>query len=64
VRLIDNHDPMSLLAPRIGDHGWAVVTTIEQVMRNRLGEQVGVATPEEMEQIDTAIRNLAAKGAL
>jgi mRNA-degrading endonuclease toxin of MazEF toxin-antitoxin module len=55
---------MSLLAPRIGDHGWAVVTTIEQVMRNRLGEQVGVATPEEMEQIDTAIRNLAAKGAL
>jgi mRNA-degrading endonuclease toxin of MazEF toxin-antitoxin module len=56
VHLIDDHDPMSLLAPRIGDRGWAVVTTIERVMRNRLGEQVGGATPEEMEQIDIALR--------
>jgi mRNA-degrading endonuclease toxin of MazEF toxin-antitoxin module len=56
VHLIDDHDPMSLLAPRIGDHGWAIVTTIERVMRNRLGERVGVATPEEMEQIDIALR--------
>lgn len=56
VHLIDDHDPMSLLAPMIGDHGWAAVTTIERVMRNRLGEQVGSATPEEMEQIDIALR--------
>jgi mRNA-degrading endonuclease toxin of MazEF toxin-antitoxin module len=49
-------DPGSLLAPRIGDHGWAVVTTIERVMRSRLGEQTGVATPEEMQQVDIALR--------
>jgi mRNA-degrading endonuclease toxin of MazEF toxin-antitoxin module len=49
-------DPGSLLAPRIGDHGWAVVTTIERVMRSRLGEHTGVATPEEMQQVDIALR--------
>jgi len=49
-------DPGSLLAPRIGDHGWAVVTTIERVMRSRLGEQTGVATPDEMQQVDIALR--------
>jgi mRNA-degrading endonuclease toxin of MazEF toxin-antitoxin module len=49
-------DPGSLLAPRIGDHGWAVVTTIERAMRSRLGEQTGVATHEEMQQVDIALR--------
>ena len=49
-------DPGSLLAPRIGDHGWTVVTTIERVMRSRLGEQTGVATPDEMQQVDIALR--------
>jgi hypothetical protein len=37
-------DPGSLLAPRIGDHGWAVATTIERVMRSRLAEHAGAAT--------------------
>ena len=55
VHLLES-DPGSLLAPRIGDHGWAVVTTIERVMRSRLGEQTGVATPEELHQVDIALR--------
>lgn len=49
-------DPGSLLAPRIGDHGWAVATTIERVVTSRLGEQTGAATPEEMTQVDIALR--------
>jgi mRNA-degrading endonuclease toxin of MazEF toxin-antitoxin module len=49
-------DPGSLLAPSIGEHGWAVATTIERVMKSRLGEQAGVATPEEMTQVDVALR--------
>jgi mRNA-degrading endonuclease toxin of MazEF toxin-antitoxin module len=49
-------DPGSLLAPRIGDHGWAVATTIERVMRSRLGEQAGAAAPEEMQQVDIALK--------
>jgi hypothetical protein len=55
AHLIDD-DPASLLAPRIGDHGWAMVTTIERVMRSRLGEQAGVATPDEMQQVDIALK--------
>lgn len=55
VHLVDD-DPHSLLAPRIGDHGWAMVTTIERVMRSRLGEQTGVAAPEEMQQVDIALK--------
>lgn len=49
-------DPGSLLAPRIGDHGWAMATTIERVMRSRLAEQAGAATPEEMTQVDIALK--------
>jgi mRNA-degrading endonuclease toxin of MazEF toxin-antitoxin module len=49
-------DPESLLAPRIGELGWAVVTTMERVMRSRLGEQAGAATPEEMQQVDIALK--------
>lgn len=49
-------DPGSLLAPRIGDHGWAVTTTIERVIKSRLGEQIGTATPEEMTQVAIALR--------
>ncbi|MGH3869246.1 MAG: hypothetical protein ACRDQ4_24690 [Pseudonocardiaceae bacterium] len=53
---IVNHDPESLLAPHVGDFGWAVVTTIERVVRSRISEVVGIATPSEMEQISLALR--------
>jgi len=55
VHLVSD-DPGSLLAPRIGDHGWAVVTTVERVLKSRLGEQVGAATPEEITQVEIALR--------
>lgn len=49
-------DPGSLFAPRIGDHGWAVATTTERVIKSRLGERIGTATLEEMTQVDIALR--------
>ena len=55
IHLVDR-DPESVLAQRMGDHGWAVVTTIERVGRSRLGEQLGTDTPEEMEQVDIALK--------
>jgi mRNA-degrading endonuclease toxin of MazEF toxin-antitoxin module len=55
VHLVSD-DPSSLRAPRIGDQGWAVVTTVERVLKSRLGEQVGTATPEEMTQVEIALR--------
>lgn len=55
IHLVDR-DPGSVLAQRISDHGWAVVTTIERVVRSRLGEQLGTATAEEMEQVDMALK--------
>ncbi|MBV9161385.1 MAG: hypothetical protein JO281_07510 [Pseudonocardiales bacterium] len=55
IHLVDR-DPESVLAQRMGDHGWAVVTTIERVVRSRLGEQLGTDTPEEMEQVDIALK--------
>jgi hypothetical protein len=55
VHIVD-HDPESLLAPPVGDFGWAVVTTIERVVRSRISEVVGIATPSEMEQISLALR--------
>jgi mRNA-degrading endonuclease toxin of MazEF toxin-antitoxin module len=55
VQIVDQ-DPTSLLAPLIDPHGWAVVTTVERVLRSRLGESVGTASDEEMEQVDVALR--------
>jgi mRNA-degrading endonuclease toxin of MazEF toxin-antitoxin module len=55
VQIVDL-DPSSLLAPRIDPHGWAVVTTVERVLRSRLGEAVGAASDDEMEQVDVALR--------
>ncbi len=55
VHILDR-DPESLLAPRVGDFGWAVVTTVERVVRSRLIEQVGAATPQELEQVSIALR--------
>lgn len=55
VQVVED-DPDSLLAPSIGEHGWALVTTVERIMRGRIGEQLGVATPEEMHQLDVGLR--------
>jgi mRNA-degrading endonuclease toxin of MazEF toxin-antitoxin module len=51
-----DEDPESLLAPSVGGHGWAVVTTIERVLKMLIGEHVGTATPEQMEQVNIALR--------
>lgn len=55
LHLVDR-DPQSLLAPRVGAHGFANVITIEAVLRRRLDARIGLATPEEMEQISHALR--------
>ncbi|TCK26779.1 type II toxin-antitoxin system PemK/MazF family toxin [Pseudonocardia endophytica] len=48
----------SLLFVAVDPHGWAAAGTLEQVMRRRLTEQVGVVSDEEMEQVDIALRAL------
>jgi mRNA-degrading endonuclease toxin of MazEF toxin-antitoxin module len=55
VHLVDR-DPQSLLAPQVGAHGFANVMTIEAVLRSRLDARLGLATPEEMEQVSNALR--------
>lgn len=55
LHVIDN-DPDSLLSVRLDSHGWAVITTIEQVIKSRLGEPVGVISPDEQRAIDNALR--------
>ena len=55
MHIVDS-DPQSLLAVRIGQHGWALATEIDRPVRKRLTEQLGEATPAEMEQIDSALR--------
>ena len=49
-------DPASLLAARIGEHGWAVATEIDRPVRKRLVERLGEATADEMDLVDSAIR--------
>ncbi|MGH3913218.1 MAG: hypothetical protein ACRDTC_07395 [Pseudonocardiaceae bacterium] len=51
-----DRDPGSLLAIRLEGHGWAVVTTIEAVIRRRLAEQVGVIGSDEQVAVDSALR--------
>jgi len=55
VHIVD-YDPESLLSPRIEGYGWALVTTIERVVRSRLLERLGEATEAEMHQVDIALR--------
>jgi hypothetical protein len=54
VHLLDR-DPNSILAPRIGPR-WAVVVSVERVIRTRLGERVDLATADEMAQVDIALK--------
>jgi mRNA-degrading endonuclease toxin of MazEF toxin-antitoxin module len=44
------------LAPWIGARGFANVMMIEAVLRRRLDVRIGLATPEEMEQVSNALR--------
>jgi mRNA-degrading endonuclease toxin of MazEF toxin-antitoxin module len=56
LQVVEDEDPKSLLAPRVGGVGWAVATLIERTLKSRMTEQVGVATAEEMEQVEIALR--------
>jgi mRNA-degrading endonuclease toxin of MazEF toxin-antitoxin module len=49
-------DPQSLLAAKVGDHGWARALSLELVMRSRLVERVDVADNTTMEAVGTALR--------
>ncbi len=49
-------DPGSLLAVRIGEFGWAFALEIDRPLRRRLVEYLGHASPDELEQLDNAIR--------
>lgn len=55
MHVVDS-DPGSLLAVRVGELGWAFVMEIDRPPRRRLVEHLGRATPEELEQVDNAIR--------
>ena len=55
MHVVDS-DPSSLLAVRIGEHGWALATEIDRPLRKRLTDKLGEATAEEMDQVDTALR--------
>jgi mRNA-degrading endonuclease toxin of MazEF toxin-antitoxin module len=55
MHIVDS-DPQSLLAVRIGHHGWALATGIDRPVRKRLTEQLGEAAPAEMEQVNSALR--------
>lgn len=56
VHILDQDLESELLCPRIGDHGWALVTTVERVVRSRLVEKIGEATPEELDQVTRGLR--------
>ncbi|QJY51208.1 hypothetical protein [Pseudonocardia broussonetiae] len=49
-------DPGSILAVRLGSLGWAVVTTVEAVLKSRLGKVAGMATAEEQEALNQALK--------
>jgi mRNA-degrading endonuclease toxin of MazEF toxin-antitoxin module len=55
LQVVD-HDPGSLLAVHLDGRGWAVVTTIEQVVKRRLGDVAGAISPDEQRAVDNALR--------
>ena len=55
LQVVD-HDPGSLLSVHLDSHGWAVVTTIEQVIKRRLGELAGRISIDEQRAVDNALR--------
>lgn len=54
--VVEQEDPQSLLAVRIGNLGWAVATLIERTLVSRFTERVGAASPEELSAVDVALR--------
>jgi mRNA-degrading endonuclease toxin of MazEF toxin-antitoxin module len=55
IHLVDE-DPDSMLAVRIGEHGWARAMSIEQVIRRRLVERIGAADSNAMDGVNAALR--------
>ncbi len=55
MHVVDS-DPSSLLAVRIGEFGWAFALEIDRPLRRRLVEHLGHASPNELDQVDNAIR--------
>ncbi|MGH3975142.1 MAG: hypothetical protein ACRDS9_17710 [Pseudonocardiaceae bacterium] len=55
MHVVDS-DPGSLLAVKVGEFGWAFALEIDRPPRRRLVEHLGRATPDELEQVDNAIR--------
>lgn len=49
-------DPESLLAVRIGEHGWARAMSIELVIRRRLVERIDQADVDTMDAVSAALR--------
>ncbi|MCA1675670.1 MAG: hypothetical protein LC799_26990, partial [Actinobacteria bacterium] len=55
LQVVDT-DPGNLVAVRLHGHGWAVTTTIEQVVKRRLGDVAGVISLEEQQAVDNTLR--------
>jgi mRNA-degrading endonuclease toxin of MazEF toxin-antitoxin module len=55
MHVVDS-DPGSLLAVRIGQLGWAFALEIDRPPRRRLVEHLGRVSPDELEQVDNALR--------
>jgi hypothetical protein len=55
LQIVD-HDPGTLLSVKLDGHGWAIATTIEQVVKRRLVELAGVISAAEQEAVDQALR--------
>ena len=50
-----DRDPGGLLSVHLDAHGWLSLLTIEPVLRSRLDEHVGTATPDEMAAVEVAL---------
>jgi mRNA-degrading endonuclease toxin of MazEF toxin-antitoxin module len=48
--------PDSLLTVSLGDHGWAFALEVDRPLKRQLTEQLGTASPEQMEQVENAMR--------
>ena len=49
-------NPESLLAVRVGEHGWARAISIEPVIRRRLVEHLDTADAHTMDGVNAALR--------
>ncbi|MEJ2868802.1 type II toxin-antitoxin system PemK/MazF family toxin [Actinomycetospora sp. OC33-EN08] len=49
-------DRGGLFSVRIGDHGWVSALSLEAVLRSRLGEVVGHAADDELQEVGIALR--------